>query len=430
MVLRTALLTSATMLACASTAAADATERVANGGFETGTSLTAPPWTFTSANPCSSFCGLPAASGSRYATNWDFDFDSGPPQTLDHPIGAWEQSLVVPEAPAKLSFQVRRVLAEGAPDVGMRLTVTLDGTELADIFDVFETSFEHVTVPIPATQIKMPAQLLKFETFCTNQSALTADCDRLDVDDVSVVTGPPPEAPAIAGTAPASPADQTGPKVYGTVGAGAPTAVRIYANATCAGAADATGSVAEFTGAGIAVSVPDGSTTALSASAANLAGDSTCSNSVTYVELGGGGAPVGGAPGGGTSGGGPPGGSPLGSPADGLSGLKSKFLVAASGALLLGKATNPPTSSTTQTLTASVAGSSARRKKLVIGRGRTTVTGGTTRRVTLKLNRKGKRLLHKKRRLRAQLTIVARGPTGLSETVTKAVRLTVKRPRR
>jgi hypothetical protein len=448
MVLRGALLTSVTMLACVSSAAADATERVENGGFETGpTFMTAPPWVFTSANPCNAMCGgLAPASGSRYATTWNFDFDQGPPQSIDNPVGHFEQSLVVPEAPAKLSFGYRIVNSPGAPDVGMKLTVSLDGTVLTDIFDETSTIFQDVTLPIPAGLIKTDAQTLRFEAFCTNQSNITADCDAMDIDDVSLVTGPPPDAPTITGTDPGSPADQTSPRVKGTVGSGGATGVKIYRNASCAGLADATGTVAEFTGAGIAVSVPDNSTTALSASAANLAGDSTCSNSLTYVELGGGspgdGSPGGGSPGGGSPGGGPPGdgspgggppsgGSPPSSPASGITGLRSKFLVAASGSLLLGKATNSPTSSTTQKLTATIPSSSARRRTtLVIGSGRTTIPAGTTRDLTLKLNRKGKRLLRQTRRLRAQLTIVATGPTGLRDTLRKAVRLTAKRARR
>ena len=50
------------------------------------------------------------------------------------------------------------------------------------------------------------------------------------------------------------------------------------------GAPDATGTVANFTGAGIAVSVADNATTDLSAKVTGAGGDSACSNSFAYVE--------------------------------------------------------------------------------------------------------------------------------------------------
>ena len=69
------------------------------------------------------------------------------------------------------------------------------------------------------------------------------------------------------------------------MGAGSPTQVKIYENASCSGAPDATGTVAQFTGAGITVNVPGDATTALSARASDAASnDSACSNTINYVE--------------------------------------------------------------------------------------------------------------------------------------------------
>ena len=94
-----------------------------------------------------------------------------------------------------------------------------------------------------------------------------------------------PAAPAITGTDPGSPANDNSPRVKGTTGAGAPAQVQLYDNNDCSGAADATGTVAAFTGSGIAVAVPNDSTTQLSARTADAAGnESACSNSVGYVE--------------------------------------------------------------------------------------------------------------------------------------------------
>jgi Big-like domain-containing protein/purple acid phosphatase-like protein len=95
----------------------------------------------------------------------------------------------------------------------------------------------------------------------------------------------PPATPQITDTDPGSPANDNNPKVKGTLGAGDPTTVKLYENATCQGAPDATGTAAEFTGAGIAVSVPDDATTTLSATAADPVGnDSGCSDSFDYRE--------------------------------------------------------------------------------------------------------------------------------------------------
>jgi len=138
----------------------------------------------------------------------------------------------------------------------------------------------------------------------------------------------------------------------------------------------------------------------LSARATNLAGDSGCSNSFSYTEIN------------------PP---QIASPATGLTSLKSKFVVGRLGVLVLGKAANAPVSSTSQKLTVGGA---------AIGRGKTAIPSGATKNLKLTLNRKGKRLLRKRKKLRARLTIVANGPTGLTDTVTKSVKLVLKRPRR
>jgi hypothetical protein len=158
--------------------------------------------------------------------------------------------------------------------------------------------------------------------------------------------------------------------------------------------------------------VQDNSTTSLSARATNLAGDSGCSNSLTYVELG---QVELGTP-------------PVARPATGLSSLRSRFVVGRLGVLTLGKGVNAPVFATTQKLTIGAAGSSASAARLrVIGHGRTAIPAGTTKKMKLTLNQKGKRLLRKRRKLRAQLTIVAKRPTGLTDTVTRTVRLRLKR---
>jgi hypothetical protein len=94
----------------------------------------------------------------------------------------------------------------------------------------------------------------------------------------------PPPAPTDLASTPASPADDTHPRIRGTAEPG--STVRLYAGAACTGPVVATGSAAELA-AGLPVTVANGSTTTFRARAQNAAGSSPCStSSVTYVELG------------------------------------------------------------------------------------------------------------------------------------------------
>ena len=395
MLLRTGLATAALTLLLATTASADAIQRVVNGGFEDGTGTDAPPWTLNVAAACTAAdCMHSPASGSRYAATL--------PTTVA-PFGFQtaaiiKQTVLVPETPATLTFTIKRTPSGDGATTGV--DVKLGGTSIKTL-DTFSGEYETISVVIPPAAASPVDQDLEFQFTCSNSTSNTLDCDRFDLDDVSLITGTPPDPPAITGTDPASPADNTAPKVRGMVGAGAPSEIRVYTNPTCSGSPAATGTAADFTGAGIPVTVPDGSTTVLSARASNLAGESGCSNSISYVELG----PA----------------LPPARPATGLTGLKSRFVVGRLGVLVLGTGANAPVSSTSQKLTIGGA---------AIGRGKTAIPSGATKKLKLTLNRKGKRLLRKRKKLRARLTIVATGPTGLTDTVTKTVKLALKRPRR
>jgi hypothetical protein len=105
-------------------------------------------------------------------------------------------------------------------------------------------------------------------------------------DNVSVLLNraSAPAAPTFAGTDPASPANDNSPRVRGAAPAG--TTVRLYTSADCSGTPAATGSAGDFAGAGLAVAVPDDSTTTFRGIATNGADvPSDCSPaSVTYVE--------------------------------------------------------------------------------------------------------------------------------------------------
>jgi hypothetical protein len=90
--------------------------------------------------------------------------------------------------------------------------------------------------------------------------------------------------PIFTGSAPASPANENSPRILGTSFAN--STVALYTTASCAGESVAGASASVFAAPGIAVTVPDDSTTTFFATATDLAGfPSPCSSSsLTYVE--------------------------------------------------------------------------------------------------------------------------------------------------
>jgi hypothetical protein len=116
-----------------------------------------------------------------------------------------------------------------------------------------------------------------------NDTAPTADHWNLAAIEVlpAAVQNPPPAAPTLSSTVPASPANQNSPKIVGSAVAG--SQVSIYTTSGCTGTPLATGSAAEL-GTGITVTVPDNSTTAFRATATVSGNTSACSTPLTYVE--------------------------------------------------------------------------------------------------------------------------------------------------
>jgi Ca2+-binding RTX toxin-like protein len=94
----------------------------------------------------------------------------------------------------------------------------------------------------------------------------------------------PTATPAITGSSPASGADDNAPRIVGTAPAG--SAVSLYTAADCTGTAAASGTAAEFASPGLAVSVPDNSTTTYYARAtsSDIDGNSACSAGYSHVE--------------------------------------------------------------------------------------------------------------------------------------------------
>lgn len=91
-------------------------------------------------------------------------------------------------------------------------------------------------------------------------------------------------APVFTGSTPASGADRNAPALSGTAEAG--STVTIHTDASCASPATASGSTAAFAGSGIAVNVPDNSTTSFYVRAIDVAGNvSICAGPLVYQEI-------------------------------------------------------------------------------------------------------------------------------------------------
>jgi hypothetical protein len=94
---------------------------------------------------------------------------------------------------------------------------------------------------------------------------------------------PPPDAPSLSSTSPASPANDTTPLVIGSAPAG--TTVSLYASADCSGAPIITAATPAQLTAGIEVTVAANAVTRFSATTASASPSaSACSNSISYTE--------------------------------------------------------------------------------------------------------------------------------------------------
>jgi hypothetical protein len=97
----------------------------------------------------------------------------------------------------------------------------------------------------------------------------------------AIATGPP--APVLTSTNPPSPSKTAHILVIGTAQAG--STVNVYPNGDCSGPPYPSGSAATFASPGIAIQVPDDSTTTLSATATDASDNvSPCSAPIAFVE--------------------------------------------------------------------------------------------------------------------------------------------------
>ena len=119
-------------------------------------------------------------------------------------------------------------------------------------------------------------------TFEARATDRAGNVDPLPVGRVFTVDTTPPGAPVISGSDPASPANRNNPALWGVAEPG--SYVRLYRSSACQGAVEAQGTAAAFA-AGIAVTVPDDLTTQFSATATDVAGNtSACASPHAYTE--------------------------------------------------------------------------------------------------------------------------------------------------
>jgi hypothetical protein len=223
----------------------------------------------------------------------------------------------------------------------------------------------------------------------------------------------------VTGVDPASPADNRNPKVKGTV---SPTGlnVRIFANPTCSGTPLATGSGADFAGAGIPVTVADGSLTTFYAAAADTANQSACSTtSASYQETGTSQPPPGGE-------------NP---PAGTVSTINPKAsgggarITLDTGATADCPATATAACTLTATATAKLPNRPGKKAKIAtLGKLTQTVAQGQTAGVVFKLSRKASKSWRKAGKLKFNFAIELTVPGGDSQTQTGTKKL--KPPKR
>jgi hypothetical protein len=141
----------------------------------------------------------------------------------------------------------------------------------------------------PGTVVTLTATADSGSTF-----AGWSGCDSINTDGDCVVTMAAartvtadftmPKA-VITATNPPSPADNNLPRVKGTLPSGGTlTEVKLYTNGSCSGTPAAKRDPGKFTGAGIAITVPDNSTTTFTATVKLNGSTTPCSDPFVYVE--------------------------------------------------------------------------------------------------------------------------------------------------
>ena len=242
-----------------------------------------------------------------------------------------------------------------------------------------------------------------------------------------------PSAPVLSATVPSSPANDNSPKVTGTAEAGSTVSLyRAPSVADCTPAnLLASGTAAALASPGIAVALPDNSTTTLRAAATDAAGNvSGCSFSLIYAEV----SPAGSGPpggGGGPGGGGPPagGGTPDTTPP--AIALVDKAVRMRAGGIVTVRLGCPASeadgcegSFTLEARVPARASRAAQRLRTVtLGKSKFRIPGAASARVPVRLSKKNQRLVKRLKRLSVYAVVNAHDRAGNARTTKRALTL-------
>ena len=210
------------------------------------------------------FVELPAAFNAGGSAQIRFRFTTGPVPAAGSGVWLDDIDLDCPEpVGGSTGYGLLQGTSMAAPHVAGAAALLFSYEPSASVTEVRDALLDGVD----------PVQSLAGKTVTGGR--LNAS-DALDLFDEQ-----PPAAPLL--TAPASPANDNAPLVGGS--AEELAEIRLYANAGCAGSPVAVAEAAILASPGIAVTVPDNTTTTFSATATDSAANtSACSAAITYVE--------------------------------------------------------------------------------------------------------------------------------------------------
>jgi predicted NUDIX family NTP pyrophosphohydrolase len=299
-------------------------------------------------------------------------------------------------------------------------TFTFSSNEATSTFRCRVDSGAFAACSSPHTTATLSTGAHTFEVRATDDSGntdLTAAARPFTVDTAA------PSAPVLSATIPSSPANDNSPKVMGTAEAGSTvTLYRAPSAADCMPAnLLAADTAAALASPGIAVVVPDNSTTTLRAVATDAAGNASgCSFSVVYAEVS---PPGSGPPGGaGPGGGGPPaGGGAPDTSAPAIAFTAKAVRMQPSGVVTM--RLSCPASETEGCEGTVVLEARVRRQKVTLGKSSFRIAGAASARVQIRLSKKTQRLVRKRKRLSVYAVINAHDRVGNARTTKRALTL-------
>ena len=303
-------------------------------------------------------------------------------------------------------------------------TFTFSSNEATSTFRCRVDSGTFAACSSPHTTATLSTGAHTFEVRATDDAGNTdptAAARPLTVDTAA------PSAPVLSATSPSSPANNNSPKVMGTAEAGSTvTLYRAPSAADCTPAnLLAADTAAALASPGIAVVVPDNSTTTLRAMATDAAGNASgCSFSVVYAEVsppGSDGPPGGGGPGG------------AGPPAAGSASDKSAPAIAFGGKAVRMQANGvvtvqlacpaAETEGCQGTLLLEILRHGGRR--VTLGKSSFQIARAKSARVRIRLTKRNQRLVRKRKRVSVNAVVKARDHAGNSGTTKSTLTLRV-----